>query len=66
LRWVILAAKSRSRARILESADADLALLMALLRIGMQLEYLPFRRYEDLARRADEIGKMIGSWMKKI
>ncbi len=39
-------------------------MLNALLRMGMQLKYLPFVAYERLAKQLDEIGRIVGGWLK--
>lgn len=66
LRFVLGAGKTRNKARSLELADNELAMVFSLMRIGMQLQYLPFPHYERLSRQAEEIGKLIGSWLKKV
>lgn len=66
LRFVVGAGKVSNKARSLDLADAELAMVYSLLRIGMQLEFLSFSHYERLAKQASEVGKLIGSWKKKI
>lgn len=65
LRHVITAGKARNKMGVLNAADAEVAMLNALMRIGMHLKYLPFKTYEQLAKQLDEIGRMIGGWIKK-
>jgi hypothetical protein len=65
LRYVITAAKIKNKSGPLNAADAEICMLNALLRIGMQLEYLPFPAYKRLIKRIDEIGRMVGGWIKK-
>jgi hypothetical protein len=66
LRYAITAAKVRNKAGPLNAADAEVAMLNAYLRIGMQLKYLPFPAYERLVKQLDEIGRIIGGWLKRI
>lgn len=66
LRSVISAGKVKEKRRWLDLADADIAVLNGMLRIGMQLEYLPFPNYERLVKQIDEVGKILGAWIKKI
>jgi hypothetical protein len=65
LRNVIVAGKTGEKKANLERADTELALLGAMLRIGKQLEYLQFTAYERLARLTDELGRILGGWIKK-
>lgn len=65
LRYVITAAKLPNKSGPLNAADAEVAMLNAYLRMGMQLEYLPFPAYERLVKQLDEIGRMIGGWLKR-
>ena len=65
LRNVIVVTKLPDKVRYLEQADTALLLTLAQMRIAMQLQYLPFATYERLAVQADEIGRMIGGWLKK-
>ena len=36
------------------------------LRIAKQLKILPFNRYEHWAARNDEIGRLIGGWLRSL
>jgi hypothetical protein len=65
LRNVIVASKVRAKNNSLESADTEVQVINALMRVGMQLTYLPFRTYERLAKLLDEIGRMLGGWIKR-
>jgi len=55
---------SRERARILRKANLELEKLRYLVRIASDLHYLSARRYQHLAGRIDEVGRMVGGWIK--
>jgi len=46
--------------------DVELDYLRSLIRLAMQLGFLPFRKYENWAAMLNEIGKMLGGWMKSM
>jgi len=46
--------------------DADLDLLRRHIRMAKDLGILPFKKYEVWARNLDEIGRIVGSWLKKV
>ena len=49
----------------LREADVTLAKLRTYLRLCRDLELLKFNQYEHVARMLDEIGRLLGGWMKK-
>jgi len=50
----------------LESMDVELAKLKTYVRLGMELNFIPFHKYEVWERHLTEIGKMIGGLMKSV
>ena len=63
------------KARYLKAADPDKAALLVrasqaldtlrlLVRMSKDLEHLPTKRYEELARMMREVGRMLGGWQK--
>jgi len=64
LEQLIDATYSRARERALGEANLGLEKLRFLFRIGAELHYLDLRRYEHAARAVDEIGRMVGGWIK--
>jgi len=48
----------------LNELDIKLALLRHLIRLAMQREYLTIRRYEIWTRGIDEVGRIVGGWIK--
>jgi four helix bundle protein len=50
--------------RLLQQADTDLSELKFLIRMGMELEFVPFERYKNFAVMVTEVGRMLGGWLK--
>lgn len=49
---------------ILEKADERLADLRFLVRMGMEMEFVPFAKYENFSKMVAEVGRMLGGWLK--
>lgn len=64
LRLVVVCNKRYYKKTTLQDLDAGLDLLRCQVRLSMQLGYLDMRRYEHWARLVDEIGRLIGGWIK--
>lgn len=64
LELLIDATYSRARERALGDANLGLEKLRYLFRLCAELRYLDTRRYEFAARALDEIGRMVGGWIK--
>lgn len=64
LERLIEATYSKARERALWDANLGLEKLRFLLRICVDLRYLDLRRYEHAVRTLDEIGRMVGGWIK--
>lgn len=64
LRLVIICNKRYHKKTTLQDLDAELDLLRSQVRLAKDLQYLPFRKYEIWSRLIDEIGRMIGGWIK--
>jgi hypothetical protein len=54
----------QERRKALEQADLALVDLRLLIRLGMVLEFMPFKKYEIASAQVVEIGKMLGGWLK--
>jgi hypothetical protein len=50
----------------LRRADVTLVKLRTYLRLCRDLELLAFNQYEHVARMVDEIGRLLGGWIKKV
>tara|TARA_R110002167_G_scaffold98718_11_gene259431 strand:+ start:4976 stop:5311 length:336 start_codon:yes stop_codon:yes gene_type:complete len=64
LRLIIICNRRYHKKTTLQDLDAELDLLRAQVRLGMQLGYLPFKKYEVWSRQLDEIGRMVGGWLR--
>ncbi len=64
LEALIEATYSRSRDRQLSEANLGLEKLRVLFRLAKDLRHLDARRYEHAARSLDEVGRMVGGWIK--
>lgn len=64
LRLVIITNRRYHKKTTMQDIDAELDLLRSLIRLAMELKYLPFRQYEIWSRHANKIGGMLGMWMK--
>ena len=56
---------SRRKAERLKAINMTLERLRVLLRICHELHYLPHESYEFAMRSLDEVGRMVGGWVKE-
>ncbi len=64
LERLIEATYSRQAAHLLVAANLGLEKLRFLFRLASDLQLLDLRRYEFAARAIDEVGRLVGGWMK--
>ena len=64
LKGLITAQKKFHKRTTLEKVDVDLEVLRALIRIAYRLKYLSHKKYGHWAKMVEEIGKMLGGWLK--
>ena len=64
LRLVVVCGKRYHKKTTLTELDTELELLRRKVRLAKDLKFLPFRQYEIWSRQLDEIGRMIGGWIK--
>ncbi len=64
LETLIEATYTRDSRPLLRQANLLLERLRILGRLAKELKLLDLRRYEFLARTADEIGRLVGGWMR--
>ena len=64
LERLIEATYARQRRTALLAANMGLQKLRILHRLALDLRYLDARRYEYASRSIDEIGRLVGGWMK--
>jgi four helix bundle protein len=50
--------------RLLEQADLTLSELKFLVRMGMEMEFVPLNKYQNFCGMVTEVGKMLGGWLK--
>ncbi len=64
LEGLVEASYRRDRQTLLAQVNMKLEKLRILLRLATDLQCLDMRRYEFAARALDEIGRMVGGWIK--
>ncbi|MDR2815766.1 MAG: diversity-generating retroelement protein Avd [Proteiniphilum sp.] len=52
------------KSRVLQQADMKLSELKFLVRMGMELEFVPFEKYKNFSMVVTEVGRMLGGWLK--
>lgn len=65
MRLVIVCSKRYHKKTTLQDLDAELELLRRQVRAAKTLGVLPFKKYEVWSRYLDEIGRMVGGWIKR-
>ena len=63
-RLLITAAKKYYKKTTLHDADVELMILKHFLRMGFERRYMTIKRYERMSRYIEEIGRMLGGWIK--
>ena len=61
---LVEATYTRDRQGHLAGANIGIEKLRFLFRLSVELHYLDRQRYEHAARALDEIGRLVGGWMK--
>ena len=61
---IVTCNKKYTKKTTLQQLDIELDVLRMKVRIGMKSGFLPFRKYENWAKKLDEIGKLLGGWMR--
>ena len=64
LEQLIEATYTHARERQLGLANLGIEKLRFLFRLSVDLRYLDKRRYEHAARALDDIGRLVGGWMR--
>lgn len=66
LRLIIQANKRRDKRPLQIEIDTELEVLRTFIRLAAdkQTAYLPLRKYEIWSKQLNEIGRMLGGWMK--
>ena len=64
LEGLVEATYTRNRVPVLRAVNLKLEKLRLLFRLATDLQILDLRRYEHAARSIDEIGRLVGGWLK--
>lgn len=64
LRLIVTANKRYYKKTTLQDLDVELDLLRMYIRLGKDLGFLDLKKYEKLALMLNEIGRLVGGWMK--
>lgn len=65
-RLVIVAWKRYFKQTTLQDLDVEIEVLRMWLRKSLRLRYVTPHRFETWARQVDEIGRMVGGWIKSV
>lgn len=63
-RTIIRANKSRNKKPLLYNIDIAIEELRLLIRFSHDRKYLSHKSYEETSRRVNEIGRLLGGWIK--
>ncbi|XJZ25935.1 diversity-generating retroelement protein Avd [Bacillota bacterium Lsc_1132] len=68
LRLLIEANKKYYKKTTIQQIDVELETLRTFIRLAadQKLQYLPLRKYENWAKMLNEIGRMVGGWIKTV
>lgn len=66
MQLIVRANKARNKTSLLLELDTEIEVLRAMLRLASDPEfrYLPIKKYEIWSKQLNEIGRMLGGWMK--
>jgi len=62
---IVAASLSKNKSRHLEHADSELQKLRLYLRLSQRLQFLSNSQYRHVFTLVEEIGRLLGGWMKK-
>jgi len=66
LELIIAANKKYFKKTTVQDLDVAHEILRRQIEIARDLQFLPFRKYEILINKIDEVGRLIGGWKKSI
>jgi hypothetical protein len=64
LRLIVRANAVTRRMAVLDELDAEMRVLLALVRTAHRMRLIPDKQYEILSARIVELGRMLGGWKK--
>lgn len=65
-RLVVVAWKRYHKKTTLQDLDVEIEVLRGWLRKSLRLQYITPRRYEVWARHVNDVGRMVGGWIKSL
>ena len=65
LELIIRANKSRNKLPILIDIDTELEVFRSFVRLSFQLKFVSMKKYEILSRKINEVGRLLGGWIKQ-
>jgi four helix bundle protein len=66
LQYIIIANKRYYKKNTLQELDIAHEVLRRQIELAKTLRFLPFKKYELIIMRVDEIGRLIGGWKKRL
>lgn len=66
LELLIKANYSRQKVDLLKDANIELEIIRHLIRISYDLRFISVGKYEYFSREINEIGRMVGGWIKSL
>lgn len=63
-RLIIRANRNKVKSRELFEIDTELKILQLNLRLSFELQFINDKQYEIIARHIEEIGRILGGWIK--
>jgi len=63
---ILRAGRTKQPRKQLMDADLELEKLRILLRLAQDVRCIPFKKYEQASRLVNEVGKLLGGWLKSI
>ena len=66
LEQIIRTNRSKDKRAMLYGIDTELEILRTQIRLAMDLQFLPFSKYETWSGHLAEIGRMLGGWLKSL
>lgn len=64
LQLAVTAGKRYHKKTTLQDLDIEIELMRRQLRLCQELGALPFKKYEVWSKHLDEVGRMLGAWIK--
>ena len=66
LRLIIICNKKYYKKTTMQEVDTQLDIIRSFVRMAFNMQYISFKKYEVWIAKLDEIGRMIGGWVKAL